>query len=249
MANVKRYLFPVENDEVDAIKQGFVLLLKILEKEHALNCTIFIPTKAQLEGTSLSLVLGEELAKALQKKVSVKLGDCELAVETSRSMSERVKCDVVLVVYADQEMMDLVDSNVNPGFVLAVPYSANALDRWQLTWSPSVAGSKRVTLPIIEDAVFEAALRSLTHRVNLANKVLNARDKEAAQDLFKVLRAHGHAQDSDNVCAWLIKNGWDPKTAKETAGYGEKILSSKSKPRSYGTHWANDIYEKWKAGG
>jgi hypothetical protein len=44
--------------------------------------------------------------------------------------------DAVIAVYADQRMMDAIDSNQSLKAVVCVPHLADAVDSWKRTWNP-----------------------------------------------------------------------------------------------------------------
>jgi len=241
-------LIPDETHDGEAIRLGLQLLAGLAKENSSIrDCVLFIPGKANLQHTTLNVVLGDKAAKVLDNGKSLRLGDCNIRLETLRSMKPYTQTDAVIVVYADQKMMDLVDSNKNPRAVVAIPHLPDAINEWKRTWNPITPGGQVEEERLIQDAVVEAALKSLTSRINLGNKILNPRDEEAVKDAFRILRANDHFEDTANIRAWCVKNGWDPRGADEAMKHAAKAFALKSKPKSPGSHWAPTIYAQWKA--
>lgn len=248
MNNRVNVLIPDETFDGNAIRAGFQWLASIAKDDSSIkDCVLFIPTKANLQRTTLTAFLGVKAAKVLDKGRTLRLDDCSIRLETVRSMKGYTQADAAIVVYADQRMMDVVDSNKNLSAVIAIPHHPDAIEQWRRTWNPTTPGAQVNAESLIEDAIVEAALTSLTNRINLANKILNPGDTEATKDAFRILRANGHFEEPANIRAWCIKNGWDPKGADEAMRHAGKAFGLKAKPRSYGEHWAPDIYAQWKS--
>jgi len=243
---IKRILIPDENYDGAAINTALQLLGGLIAQDDDIReCVLLIPVKANIQGTTLSAVLGDNVSKALHKGQSLKLGTGNLRLETSRSFSRLTKGHAILVVYANQKMMDVVDSNNNFKHVISVPESYEDVKEWARTWSPIVPGEEPNETRIIDNKVIEAALKSITSSINLSNRILNPRDKEAVNDAFRILKANSQYEDPVNIRAWCIKNGWDSKGADEAMKLANKAFSLKSKPSKYGHHWADNVYQKW----
>ncbi|MCU7846180.1 MAG: hypothetical protein KZQ93_20275 [Candidatus Thiodiazotropha sp. (ex Monitilora ramsayi)] len=249
--DTRRVVIPDEEYDGAAIKTALQVLVGLASDEKSIKeCVLFIPVKAHLQHTTLSAVLGKNASKILNAGKPVRLGNCSLRLETARSFKSYTRADAVLVVYADQRMMDSVDSNGNFKIVICVPHAPDAVEEWERTWSPITPGQQQTDTVLIENPVVEAALESITSRINLANRILNPRDEDAVKDAFRILRAHNQIEDPKNIRAWCIKNGWDSKGADEAMKHATKAFNLKSKPSRYGQQWADNIYTQWtsKAG-
>lgn len=246
--DIRRVFIPDDKFDGAAIKTALQLLAGLANDDKSIKeCVLFIPAKANLQHTTLSAVLGENATQMLNSGKPVRLGTCSLRLETTRSFKSYTRADVVLVVYADQRMMDAVDSNGSFKTVICVPHAPDAVEEWERTWSPIVRGQQQTATALIENPVVEAALESITSRINLANRILNPRDEEAVKDAFRILRAHNQIEDPKNIRAWCIKNGWDSEGADEALKHATKAFNLKSKPSQYGQHWADSIYVQWKS--
>lgn len=190
-------------------------------------------------------MLGGKFSKLLSDGKEVRLGEGVLRLETIRTFKSYTPGDAVLVVYADQNMMDAVDSNRSLRAVICVPHLPDAVDDWKRTWNPISPGSKQEEVRLIGNPVVEAALASMTGRINLSHRVLHPSDTETVKGAFRILRAHRQTEEPANIRAWCIKHGWHAGAADEAMKYAAKAFALRSKPSVQGAHWASNIYEQW----
>lgn len=243
----ERFLIPGFDYDAEPIKLGVALLIEFAKAKPGEigQIGIFIPSLAQLSGTSLEQAIGSTMAKALSKG-PVRASGIELHVVTSKTIKNGPRLDGVVAIYADQKMLDLLDGFGWLKVIVAVPHSPNALGEWEKTWSPIVHGKPQAPEePIINNKVVKQALVSLTRLVNLSNRVLNPRDEDTTKDIFRILRRHDEYEPVANIRAWAVRNGWHPKGADELCHHAERILGLKTKPKLASSTWAPDIYEKW----
>ena len=244
-----RVLVPGDDLDHDAIGNAIGLAIELSKKDarEIDGVVIFIPSKAQIKRSSLETVLGEKIASSLYKGNPVKLhSNVSLSAETIRTFRSTYKRYIVVAVYADQKMMDQLDGMNNLHTIIAVPHLPNALDGWKKTWSPSVLGEQvSKEDKIINDVVIESALSSLTNTINLSHSILNPRDKEHADNTIRILRRNKHTEDSSNVRAWAVKNGWHPKAADELEKLWIKIFSLKNTPKIKDPAQAKRSYDYW----
>lgn len=246
MQQVKRVLIPDETFDGEAIRTAFQVLLGVIEDDSSIkNCLLYVPGKANLQGTTLENILRSKPSKQLRDNHAVALGTASLTLETDKTLKSYTKADAALVVYADQKMMDKVDSNKSLKLVICVPHIPDAVDAWKRTWNPITPGSNQQEMDLISNKVVEAALVSITARINLGHQTIGPLDEDAVKDAFRILRAHRQTEDPANIRAWCIKHGWHAKAADEAVKHATKTFGLASGPSSYGKHWASDIYEKW----
>lgn len=234
-------------NEREAIKNGFELMADVVAQDQSIrDWILLVPQLGSLQHTSLSAVLGDALTKALQNGQQLTLNGVTVRLETTRTLRSYTQADAVVAIYSDQRMMDLLDSNRGLRVIVAIPSQEGDIDSWIRTWSPIIPGRSIVADPLIQDSVVVAALKSLTARVNLSNRILNPSDAEATIGAFRVLRANDHSVDPAMIRAWCIRNGWDPAGADEAMKHATKAFNSKSRAKLRDTHWAPDIYQQWK---
>jgi len=242
----KRVLIPDDSFDGFAILKALQELLREIQQDPALRqCVLYIPTKGALQGTTLEGTLGTKDSKTLLSNKRLPLESGSLRLETNASFKGYTPCDAVVVIYADQKMMDKVDSNPHPKLVICVPRLLEAVDSWKRSWGLITPDKPQEDFELINNKVVEAALLSMTSRINLGNHVLSSLDQESVKDAFRILRAHHQTEDPGNIRAWCIRHGWHAKAADEAVRYATKSFGLASKPSQYGRHWAIDIYERW----
>jgi len=246
---MKRYLIPDYGWE-DSIKLGLEILFEEIENDPNLNdIKLLVPTRNNMKHTSIETVLGEKRCKTLLdgKNLSLTQGKT-ITLDTTKTISHFIPLDAILVVYADQNMMDIVDSIPNLKLVISVSRSPTALNNWKSTWNPIIPGEEsKNEESLLKNKIVEVALTSVTIRINLSNSVLNPRDESCVKDTLYILRANNQFEDPVNLRNWAIRNNWQPKAADELMKYAERIFTMSSKPRKYGQEWRDDIYDYWKA--
>lgn len=245
--STKRILIPDTTFDGGAIRMAFQYLARVMAEDAGIRrCLLFIPTKGNIQSTTLEQVLGSKVSKTLSDGKEVRLGEGTLRLETIRTFRPYAPGDAVIAIYADRKMMDAIDSNRSLKAAICVPRLPEAVDDWKRTWNPVLPGGTQEEVRLIGNPVVEAALASMTGRINLGHRVLHPSDTEAVKDAFRILRAHRQTEDPENIRAWCIKHGWHAGAADEAMEYAAKAFALRSKPSVQGTHWASDIYEQWE---
>jgi hypothetical protein len=245
-----RVLVPCDDLDNDAIKKGIQVVDELCKQQSGIvhDVILFIPSKQNIKGTSLASVLGESISNRLHKGEKIQLPSGKhMRLETMRTLKREFNKSIVLAIYADEKMMDQVDSMNSLLAIVAVPHMHDALDGWKRTWSPLVPGEEQKEKGnLISDPVVESALSSLTNWINLSHTILNPRDKEHADRTVRILRRNNHTEDPSNVRAWAVKHGWHPKAADELKKLWIKIYSLKNKPKMTDSEAAKRTYTHWK---
>jgi hypothetical protein len=128
---------------------------------------LFAPAKHHVKHTGLATALGESLSRSLHDGHSVLLPfGIPMRLETIKTLRWLTKRSVVICAYADQKMLDQIDSDTKLAGVVAIPHAPGVLDQWQKTWSAHVHGQapQPIDLPLIADPVIEQALISLNQQ-------------------------------------------------------------------------------------
>lgn len=245
--STKRILIPDTTFDGGAIRTAFQCLVRVMAEDADIRrCLLFIPAKGSIQSTNLEQVLGSKVSKILSDGKEARLGEGSLRLVTIRTFRPYAPGDAVIAIYVDQKMMDAIDSNRSLKAVICVPHLPEAVDDWRRTWNPILLGGTQEEVWLIGNPVVEAALASMTGRINLSHRVLHPSDTEAVKDAFRILRAHQQAEDPANIRAWCIKHGWHAGAADEAMRYAAKAFALRSKPSVQGAHWASDIYEQWE---
>lgn len=243
---IQRYLIPANGPEVEPIENGLALLAKLCENlESPTNAILLIPTKGNIQGTTLETALGTNISKALLKGELVRLpGDGNLRLETERTFRDSWTSDIIFGVYVNKKMLDQIDRAKNSAAVIVVPYIMEEVVEWRRTWNPQVLGESQVPLEIlIENPVVEEALKMLTGIVNLSTGLLHPSDKAAAVELFRLLYKNQELCDPDSIRAWALRNDWTPKGADQLKGVAQAILDRKPIRGGQYPHWSPNIIE------
>lgn len=220
----------------------------ICQKVRVSEVILLTHTKHQLFHTSLSGFLGEQTAKALGKgPLSIGNG-IRIRAETMRTILRHHTGAVVLVYYAESNILDVVDGLSNVAGIVAVPDLPGTGDEWSNRWGAKVHGEERkAPVRLIDDPVIICALEYLTSMINLSTGLGHPRDKEYANQTLRILRAKGHADPSERIKSWAIREGWKPDHAGELETLSRKIWSLKSRPSLAGFVNPNDRYAQWSA--
>ena len=242
----KRFVFPWEIGADAAIDAALQSLKECIEADADIReCLLYVPTKMQLKHSTLSTRLGNDDAAELYKGNPLRFGPATLRATTHLTFKAYARADAILVIYADQGMMDKVDTNKSLRLVICAPHASGAVEGWINSWKPTMpAGGHRGSRGLT-DPVVEAALRGLTLRINRNNGVLGASDKASVKEVFLILRAKGHTEDPEAVRACCIGHEWLPGAANEAMVLAGRAFDRATKPSLASIENADARYEQW----
>lgn len=228
---------------------------RLCETSSTLDVIFLVPAKASLTSGALHEALGATMHSKLVKGVPVTLpSGAQMRCETMKTLKWVSKPSVLIAIFAGQDMMDKIDSLQNLVAVVAVPWTPDAIENWNRTWSPQVLGkptksgkSAAPAIKLIADPIIEQAMKSLTSVINLGTAVLNASDDDHAKRILRILRSRNHQEPAENIKLWAIKNGWLPKAAERLETLAEKAFALRSKPKLENPAHAEQIYQRWAA--
>jgi len=253
MPTVQRILLPDSNQSPTHILTGVSVANHLCEIERTLEVIFLVPAKASLTSGPLHEALGASVHSALVKGNPVKLpSGVQMRCETMKTLRWVTKPSVLIAVFASQDMMNKVDSLQNLVAIVAVPWTSDAVQDWEKTWSPKVLGkpaeSGEPTQPanrLIADPVVEQAMKSLTAMINRAHNILHPSDEDHAKRILRILRSHDHKEPAQNIKLWAIKNGWLPKAAERLEVLAEKAFALQKKPNLDNPDHAEQSYQRW----
>jgi hypothetical protein len=249
MAEIIRVLVPLDSHAAETFQTALEYAKAICEKTGTRDIILLTHTKSQLDHTSLSRFLGDRTVRALAKgPVSVVAG-VNLQAETMRTLRWPRGPAVIIVYYAETEILDLADGTRNVVGVVAVPDYPGQADGWAERWGVIVHGQERqAPAPLIDDPVIVRALETLTKVINLSTGLVHPRDKEMADEILRILRAKGHADPTPNIRSWAIRYGWKPNHAVKLEALSRKIWELKTKPSLAKFHNPQGRYDRWLKG-
>lgn len=244
-----RVLVPLDSQDAEALRVALGYATKICETvgPGVQDVILLVHTKNQLDHTSLSRFLGAANVKALGKGPIPLPGGVRLHAETMKTLRYPPRKSVVVVYYAEPKILDCVDGLNNVVGVVAVPDLPGEADAWVARWGVVVHGqAQQPPATLIDDPVFVRAMETLSGVINLSTGLGHPRDKAMANEILRILRAKGHADQSAKLKSWAIRRGWRPDDAAELAALAKKIWALKTKPSLSGFHDPAGRYERWR---
>lgn len=240
MNSIIRIVVPAKDDlDVAAIRQGWEIA-KAISVKYEKQLLILIPEKRQMRGTSLARAIGPDCASDIEK------GKSSVGLQTLRTLN-RTQCvdKVLFAVYAEDTMMNKVDSINGMFAVIALPAQKNDLSHWVTTWNAHIWGEEKKKHVFSFDAVTVVALEMLTDGINLSHALLNTRDKEHVKNTINILLHHGHKANGEDIKAWAVQHHWIPSAANELKSIWEKMSSLINKPHLSNADQAKKTYAFW----
>lgn len=205
-------------------------------------------TKGELSGTTLAGMVGVQAAKALHSGKSVNTPVGPMRHATLRTIGYSVRNAIVVAFYANEKMLDELDSKPGVAGIVTVPHLKGDADGWARRWDATVHGKKKdAPKPLISDPVIASAMKTLTVLSNTSYGSLNARDTQHADEIFRILRNKGHDLNPGQIKDWAIRAGWHPGAADGAAKVARKIGSLKAKPSVSKFYNPDARYDRWKA--
>lgn len=235
----------------DALQLALAYVAAVLESrpDRDSDIVLLTHTKGQLTGTSLAGMLGPQATKALAsgKRVGTPVGSLRHA--TLRTIGYSGRNSIIIAFYADEAMLDEVDSKRGIAAIIAVPHLAGDAASWAQRWNAKVHGEATTAeTPLITDPIVVAAMKTLTLMSNTSYGSLQPRDVEHAKEIFRILRNKGHDLVPDQIKSWAIRDGWHTGAATEAAKIANKIQQMKTKPSLASIYNPDERYHRWKNG-
>lgn len=245
-----RYYVEPQGPNAEAVKLGLAWLANGAARSGAAEAIIAMPTKANVEGSVVTEVIGRQAARNLSanRRVLLKTDATQVPL---RLITERTRLCLqrptpVLCLYVSKAFLDKLDADPDVSEMCVVPWADEAR-QWIETWQPDeLTGKGAVSPPAALDPILEEALRSLTGRVNLATGVSHPSDRAAAIDMFRRLWRNQIPFDPEAVRRWLIaEGGWQPRHADRVKEIAEGVLGGRRFQRVRPS-WARNIVQQWK---
>lgn len=248
MTNIERVIVPVDTTDPTSWSEALSRAEAIcLSRAPAITEVILlVASAAQIKNGHLVNYLGTAMAGTLAKgdRVTLPWG-ADLRLVTKRTV-RTIERGVVIVFYADDTLLEIVDGMPELAGAIAVPASRAEVSGWEERWNPEVVGeTPRLPAVLVADAVVENALLELTRSVNPVTSLLDPREKPQVEEVMKILRANGHKVERAGIVSWAIKNGWSPGKAAELGKVAERVLGMTTKPKLSGIHDAERRYSRW----
>lgn len=239
---------PVE----EPIKIGFRWLLNAALREGKTQAYLAAPTMRILDGV-VADCLGNAFVKVLKrdKRISVSHEGARLALGL---LTERIDPyspyqGPALVMYPNARLLEKVDDHHEVTDVLVVPWIMADIEEWIQIWHAQELGmeAEQPNEPAFSDPVVEAALKSLTMRVNLSTGIAHPSDRDLAVWVFLRLNQARIRYNLVEIKGWLVRHGWRSKHANAVKEVAAKIQNGKRvRIHSRREMLVDNIVEKWR---
>ncbi|MCY4020012.1 MAG: hypothetical protein OXG39_11445 [Chloroflexi bacterium] len=214
------------------IKQGFVWLWDTAVRENTLGAYLAVPTLQNLDGV-VADCLGNEFVKELKRDKRMMVSH-EGASLTFDLLTERIDTSSsyqgpALVMYPNARLLEKMDDDDRVTDVLVVPWIMADIEEWIQIWRAQQLGMEGEQLrePEFSDPVVEAALKTLTIRVNLSTGIAHPSDRDLAVWVFLRLNLARILYDPVEIKGWLVRHGWKSRHADAVKEVATKIQSGK----------------------
>ncbi|MFL5866689.1 MAG: hypothetical protein ACJ766_06265 [Thermoleophilaceae bacterium] len=243
-ADAERFFVDAYGMDEDAVKRGLAWLLGFAREHSHDRAAIFVSANRQVE--QLAKTLGVDPKKLVPEK-SLVLGGIEVEIFTEKKIPPDFE-GPILGLWVDDKQMQKLDDTDAPG-LCAVPWNKEYFNDWKETWNPVDIRTGEASG---DDAsgvspLVQAALQSLTDRVNLSTGLSHPSDKDSAVGLFKILRNASEDYDPARVRGWAARHGWQAEDAREGGEVAEKIQAGRTVQVREHQMWADDILDQWRA--
>lgn len=246
--NTNRWFIDTEGPGPTELRPAFTWFRQQIANSPDRQGLLAVPGKGNLE--HIQAIVGPAVVRQLRKDNRARFGDGTITLMTERT-NPYFWSGPVLVLYADDRLLDKVDSLQTPSNVLFVPWRREEGRGWAHMWSARELGSsaepstRRFSNPTVR-----AALESLTHRVNLSTGLAHSSDKAAAVQMFRLLHDGGEQFDPEEIRSWLISElGWEPRHANEVREVASGVLAGRNFRVSSSSTWAPGIVKRWREQG
>ena len=238
-----RFVVPFRGDPQEEARVALGVLGQcIAEDSEIRDVLLLVHGKGHLEAKSIGRALGSQATKALLKNTSLRWSESKasLRLATLRTFQPYSgDPDAVLVAYGDKKLLDLVDGMQDVRAIVVLGWGdMKRIEYWRRAWNPVVLGEEQSAEESpITNQVVERALQSLSRFVNLGTGLANPHDRDAAMELFWILREAGEWVAPDDVYSWALRNGWSPSGADDLKSAAERVEKRSSRPRKPRRFW------------
>ena len=242
---MERYLIPANGPETAPIIKALQMATEHGQKLGVIVEVVLLTPSKNLTGSSFEQVVGNKVVKELEKGNSIKLTDSvSIKMESERTINVYSTHPIVIALYANQKMLDKIDSLSGTLHAIIVPWTMIEVQDWIGTWRPMVIGERVAQTEIkITNPVVEEAMKMLTGSVNLSTGLNHPSDKAAAVELFRLLYNGREEFDPTSIRAWALLHGWNPKGADQIRDVAEAIINRRPIRGGTHPHWRVDILD------
>lgn len=240
-----RLVLQHDSDQESNVKLGLAWLVARL-KESPGDGMIVVPTLRQITSSVFADVIGSATAKYAEKHRQLKLGSRTIAVQPGTRMSLPHNLTAALVLWDREKAIQEIDRWRPEADVLVVPWiESDVTDLTEHLPFRVLGESPRASNP--KSSVVEAALRSLTRRVNVSSGLAHPLDEAAFVDLLYLLRDAGEVIDPAHVQKTLVELGWDIQDARDASKRAERFAGGARLRRPKSPSWPAGAIDQWRS--
>lgn len=244
--STQRFFADAHGADDDALAEGFRWLFSFAQGHGHARVAVFVSGLGQVE--NLGRVIGAGAAKELHKNRQFQVDGITLELLIERKLPYSFDDGPILAVWVDDEQLDKLDALRSPG-ICAIPWAKTDIDGWKANWNPADirTGESGGSDETILNPVVIKAMETLTVVVNLGTGLSHPSDKESAVQMLKLLKKEGEDYDPDQIRAWAVRNGWQPRHARDLAELAEKIAAGRQVRGGKRQAWREGIVDLWRS--
>jgi hypothetical protein len=229
----------------EVVRAGFEALIKVTGELKAQKAWLVCDSKQNLEG-HIKNSIGEAAAKALQKGRCVTLPTkCLLSFYAERTLPLNGENCPILACFPSAKLLDKLDALLGVTALIVLPWSLDEIRPWLAAHgAKDILGGADVVPVTVSNPVVAEALKSILLHINLNTGVGHPSDKHAVIEAFRILKRGGEAVDPDEVRAWLVQEGMEPRHANTIAEIAADPTKFRHSERT--SFWSPDILQAWK---
>jgi len=228
-----------------ALADGFRWLFRFADEKGYEIAAVFVSGVRQID--SLGRVVGDDAASKLRRDRRIEVDGITIDLLIERKLPVAFEDGPILAVWVDDQQLDKIDGLRSPG-ICAIPWSSTGIDGWKANWNPVDVrtGEPDGSDETLTNPVVEKAMEALTVSVNLSTGLGHPSDKESAIGMLKLLKNAGESYNPDQLRAWAVRHGWQPRHARSLAELAEKVQAGKRVQGGSRKMWRSDIVEIWR---
>lgn len=207
------------------------------------RAVLAIPLVSNVEHLERSLGAGVAAALRKQRKATIEGVTVELAIQRSANLARGA---TTLAIWPTEEQLGRLE-DAGPTALCVIPWSEQEVSTWLRAWGPiELRSGESAASVVVSNQVVEAALKSLTRRVNLSSGLGHPSDRAAAVGMFKILQGSGETWDAAEVRAWALGHGWSSRGAADLADLALRIGEGRRVQQRDPHGWIENIIELWR---
>jgi len=153
---------------------------------------------------------------------------------------------VVITCGWDSEEVSKIDDYISAKYIIAIPWSKNALESWAKTWEATELRGKAIISHGVISCIIMTALERLTESINLSSGLTHPSDVELAKTYLLALYTYEPEIDSEAIKGYLMSNlGWESNETRLMESYIDTLKHGKAL-RGARKDEIDFFYNQWK---